>query len=87
MRIGFVGCGAIASCYAQYLIQKHEVCVLDVSEPTIENITADMGNCTGNWNSTFWRTARTAAASHLRIRLRGGHCHTERGTSDQLRDC
>ena len=38
MRIGFVGCGAIASCYAQYLIQKHEVCVLDVSEPTIENI-------------------------------------------------
>ena len=38
MRIGFVGCGAIASCYAQYLIQKHEVCVLDVSKPTIENI-------------------------------------------------
>ena len=38
MRIGFVGCGAIASCYAQYLIQKHEVCALDVSEPTIENI-------------------------------------------------
>ena len=38
MRIGFVGCGAIASCYAQYLIRKHEVCVLDVSEPTIENI-------------------------------------------------
>ena len=38
MRIGFVGCGAIASCYAQYLIQKHEVCALDVNEATIENI-------------------------------------------------
>ena len=38
MKIGFVGCGAIASCYAQYLIRKHEVCALDVSKPTIENI-------------------------------------------------
>ncbi len=33
MRIGFVGCGAIGSCYASYLLQKHEVCVLDTYEP------------------------------------------------------
>ncbi len=38
MRIGFVGCGAIGSCYASYLLQKHEVCVLDTYEPVIENI-------------------------------------------------
>ena len=38
MRIGFVGCGAIGSCYASYLLQKHEVCVLDTYEPVIEAI-------------------------------------------------
>jgi len=38
MRIGFVGCGAIGSCYASYLLSKHEVCVLDTYEPVIENI-------------------------------------------------
>ncbi len=38
MRIGFVGCGAIGSCYASYLVSKHEVCVLDTFEPVIENI-------------------------------------------------
>lgn len=38
MRIGFVGCGAIGSCYASYLLSKHEVCVLDTFEPVIENI-------------------------------------------------
>ena len=29
MKIGFVGCGAIGSCYASYLTKNHEVCVLD----------------------------------------------------------
>ena len=29
MKIGFVGCGAIGSCYASYLSREHEVCVLD----------------------------------------------------------
>ena len=38
MRIGFVGCGAIGSCYASYLVSKHEVCVLDTYEPVIESI-------------------------------------------------
>ena len=38
MRIGFVGCGAIGSCYASFLLSKHEVCVLDTYEPVIENI-------------------------------------------------
>ena len=38
MRIGFVGCGAIGSCYASYLLQKHEVCVLDTYAPVIEAI-------------------------------------------------
>lgn len=38
MRIGFVGCGAIGSCYASYLLTKHEVCVLDVSEEVINNV-------------------------------------------------
>ena len=38
MRIGFVGCGAIGSCYASYLLQKHEVCVLDTYEPVIEAV-------------------------------------------------
>lgn len=38
MRIGFVGCGAIGSCYASYLLTKHEVCVLDTYEPVIEAI-------------------------------------------------
>ena len=38
MRIGFVGCGAIGSCYASYLIQKHEVCVLDTYQPVIDSI-------------------------------------------------
>lgn len=38
MRIGFVGCGAIGSCYASYLLSKHEVCVLDTYEPVIEAI-------------------------------------------------
>ncbi len=41
MRIGFVGCGAIGSCYASYLLQKHEVCVLDTFEPVIEAIKKD----------------------------------------------
>ena len=36
MRIGFVGCGAIGSCYASYLSRKHEVCVLDTYAPVIE---------------------------------------------------
>ena len=38
MRIGFVGCGAIGSCYASYLSRKHEVCVLDTYAPVIEAI-------------------------------------------------
>ena len=38
MRIGFVGCGAIGSCYASYLLNVHEVCVLDTYEPVIESI-------------------------------------------------
>jgi 2-dehydropantoate 2-reductase len=38
MRIGFVGCGAIGSCYASYLLQKHEVCVLDTYAPVIEAV-------------------------------------------------
>ena len=41
MRIGFVGCGAIGSCYASYLLKKHEVCVLDTYEPVIEAIKKD----------------------------------------------
>ena len=41
MRIGFVGCGAIGSCYASYLIEKHEVCVLDTYAPVIEAIKKD----------------------------------------------
>ena len=41
MRIGFVGCGAIGSCYASYLLQKHEVCVLDTYAPVIEAIRKD----------------------------------------------
>lgn len=41
MRIGFVGCGAIGSCYASYLLSKHEVCVLDTYEPVIEAIKKD----------------------------------------------
>lgn len=27
MKIGFVGCGAIGSCYASYLSREHEVIV------------------------------------------------------------
>jgi len=38
MKIGFVGCGAIGSCYASQLIKDHEVCVLDTYEPVIESI-------------------------------------------------
>ena len=38
MKIGFIGCGAIGSCYASYLISKHEVCVLDTYAPVIEAI-------------------------------------------------
>jgi len=38
MRIGFVGCGAIGSCYASYLVNKHEVCVLDTYAPVIEAV-------------------------------------------------
>ena len=38
MKIGFVGCGAIGSCYASYLSRKHEVCVLDTYAPVIESI-------------------------------------------------
>lgn len=38
MRIGFVGCGAIGSCYASYLVNNHEVCVLDTYAPVIEAI-------------------------------------------------
>ena len=38
MRIGFVGCGAIGSCYASYLVSKHEVCVLDTYQPVIDAI-------------------------------------------------
>ena len=33
MKIGFVGCGAIGSCYASYLSREHEVCVLDTYAP------------------------------------------------------
>ena len=43
MRIGFVGCGAIGSCYASYLLSKHEVCVLDTYEPVIEAIKKNAG--------------------------------------------
>ena len=43
MRIGFVGCGAIGSCYASYLLSKHEVCVLDTYEPVIEAIKKNLG--------------------------------------------
>ena len=38
MKIGFVGCGAIGSCYASYLSREHEVCVLDTYAPVIESI-------------------------------------------------
>lgn len=38
MKIGFVGCGAIGSCYASYLVRDHEVCVLDTYAPVIEAI-------------------------------------------------
>ena len=38
MKIGFVGCGAIGSCYASYLVKKHEVCVMDTSVPVIEAV-------------------------------------------------
>ncbi|MCH3954756.1 MAG: 2-dehydropantoate 2-reductase [Eubacterium sp.] len=38
MRIGFVGCGAIGSCYASYLVKAHEVCVLDTSEKVINAV-------------------------------------------------
>lgn len=38
MKIGFIGCGAIGSCYASYLISKHEVCVLDTYAPVIEAV-------------------------------------------------
>ena len=38
MKIGFVGCGAIGSCYASYLARKHEVCVLDTSEAVIDSV-------------------------------------------------
>ena len=38
MKIGFVGCGAIGSCYASYLTKNHEVCVMDTSVPVIEAV-------------------------------------------------
>lgn len=38
MKIGFVGCGAIGSCYASYLVKNHEVCVLDTYAPVIDAI-------------------------------------------------
>ena len=38
MKIGFVGCGAIGSCYASRLLKTHEVCVLDTFAPVIESI-------------------------------------------------
>ena len=38
MKIGFIGCGAIGSCYASYLISKHEVCVLDTYQPVIDAV-------------------------------------------------
>ena len=38
MKIGFVGCGAIGSCYASILSKKHGVCVLDTYAPVIEAI-------------------------------------------------
>lgn len=38
MKIGFVGCGAIGSCYASYLAKVHEVCVLDTYAPVVEAI-------------------------------------------------
>ena len=38
MKIGFVGCGAIGSCYARYLAKNHEVCVMDTSVPVIEAV-------------------------------------------------
>lgn len=38
MKIGFVGCGAIGSCYASYLVNNHEVCVLDTYAPVIEAV-------------------------------------------------
>lgn len=41
MKIGFVGCGAIGSCYASYLVKNHEVCVLDTFTPVIEAIQKD----------------------------------------------
>ena len=41
MKIGFVGCGAIGSCYASYLVDKNEVCVLDTYAPVIEAIKKD----------------------------------------------
>lgn len=41
MKIGFVGCGAIGSCYASYLLKKHEVCVLDTSEAVINAVRKD----------------------------------------------
>lgn len=38
MKFGFIGCGAIGSCYASKLIPHHEVCVLDTFQPVIDEI-------------------------------------------------
>lgn len=40
MKIGFVGCGAIGSCYASRLMKVHEVCALDTFAPVIDAIKA-----------------------------------------------
>ena len=38
MKIGFVGCGCIASGDPRYLVKNHEVCALDTSAPVIEAV-------------------------------------------------
>ena len=60
MRIGFVGCGAIGSCYASYLSRKHEVCVLDTYAPVIESIKKNgilLDECAPGSGTEVWRAA------------------------------
>ncbi len=66
MRIGFVGCGAIGSCYASYLLTKHEVCVLDTYAPVIEAIRKDgilLDKCAPGHGSGETVSARPALAT------------------------
>ena len=66
MKIGFVGCGAIGSCYASYLVRDHEVCVLDTYAPVIEAIRANgilVEKCLPGMSGHETVTARPAMAT------------------------